>query len=366
MASETLPTSSPVALRWRGYRLPLARPLGTAAGSLAERSGIVLELRTVEGARGIGEAAPYPGLSSETVEDIDELLVSDGQRLLDPRVDLTSLPPSLACGIDTALLDLVAHQHEVAVAALLDGDAAESVEVNAVIGDGDLVEVKAQAGAAAAAGYRVVKLKVGGVEPMVDIGRIAAARSGAPEAVIRLDANGSWGLEVARAMLAATTQQGVELIEQPVEAGQIEQLTSLRGSSTVRTAADESMLLAPAEVIQRGAADAVVLKPMLLGGPRIVMALARLASGSGLQTIVTSTFESSIGTAAALHLAAAIPERGGTHGLSTATHLAADIVDTPIAPSDGRLAVGRPGLGVRLDEAALEAVATGPWQEMTA
>ena len=365
MASEAS-TSLPVALRWRSYRLRLAQVVGMASGELAERHGIVLELRTAQGERGLGDAAPYPGLSGESVDEVDGLLAAKGALLLDPRVDLTTLPPSLACGIDTALLDLAGRQHDVSVAALLDADAAASVEVNAVIGDPEAAMVKQRAREAATAGYRTLKLKVGGVEPLIDIARIAAARSGAPDAVLRLDANGSWDLVVARAMLAATVEQRVELIEQPVEASQIEQLSSLRGSSTVRTAADESMLLAPARVIEGGAADAVVLKPMLLGGPRIAMALARLASGSGLQTIITSTFESSIGTAAALHLAAAIPERGGAHGLSTATHLASDLVDTPLVPSEGRLTVGAPGLGLRLDETALEAAATGPWHEVTA
>jgi len=133
------------------------------------------------------------------------------------------------------------------------------------------------AGKLIAGGHSLVplmKLRLNEPATLIDIARIAAARSGAPDAVLRLDANGSWDLEVARAMLAATVEQGVELIEQPVEASQIEQLSSLRGSSTVRTAADESMLLAPAKVIEGGAADAVVLKPMLLGGPRIAMALA--------------------------------------------------------------------------------------------
>jgi o-succinylbenzoate synthase len=366
VASSSASVPPLVALRWRAYSLPLARVMGSATGALAERRGIVLELRGAEGARGLGEAAPYPGLSAETIEQLDDLIASDGERLLDPQIDLTTLPPSLACGVDTALLDLVARRHERPVAAVLDDEPASDVEVNAVIGDGSAVEVNARAEEAAEAGYRVLKLKVGGDEPIVDVARIAAARAGAPNARLRLDANGAWSLEVARAMLAATAQQQVELIEQPVEAGQIEQLTSLRGTSRVRTAADESMLIAPAEVIQRQAADAVVLKPMLLGGPRIAMALARLASGSGLQTIVTSTFESSIGTAAALHLAAAIPERGGAHGLSTAAHLAADIVEAPLVPAGGRLSIGAPGLGVRIDEAALNAVALGPWRELAA
>ena len=356
----------PVALRWRAFRLPLAQSLGTAAVELSERSGIVIELRDGSGRRGIGEAAPFPGLSTETVEDIAPILAVDGVRLLDPAIDLTTLPPALACGIDTALLDLVARQHDRSVATLLAADAADSVEVNAVIGDAPVAEVKDRALEAAASGYRVIKLKVGSDEPMADIVRIAAARSGAPGTTLRLDANGAWDPAVARAMLAATVEQGVELIEQPVPAAEIEQLTALRGSSTVRTAADESMLVAPAEVIERGAADAVVLKPMLLGGPRIAVALARLATEAALQTIVTSTFESSIGTAAALHVAAAIPERGGAHGLSTATFLDRDIVTSPLVPSEGRLAIGTPGLGIELDEDALDAVATGPWREVVA
>ena len=83
--------------------------------------------------------------------------------------------------------------------------------------------------------------------------------------------------------------------------------------------------------------------------------------------IVTTTFDSGIGVAAALHLAAAVPSvrrplPDPAHGLATADHLAAAIVVEPPRPHGGAMALPqRPGLGVVLDERALDAAATGPW-----
>lgn len=116
------------------------------------------------------------------------------------------------------------------------------------------------------------------------------------------------------------------------------------------------------------AVDLLVLKPMRLGGLRPALAIAAAAAAAGVGCIATTTFDSSIGTAAALHLAAALPDvgrapfRGGAHGLSTGEHLAADVVAAPLLARAGRLALPPGlGLGVEVDGARLDALATGPW-----
>ena len=106
---------------------------------------------------------------------------------------------------------------------------------------------------------------------------------------------------------------------------EVEALARLRAVG-VPLAADEAVvsLEAAERLIGASAVDLLVLKPMRLGGLRPALAIARRAAEAGIECIATTTFDSSIGTAVALHLAAALP--GGSrraHGLSTGDHLAA-------------------------------------------
>ena len=160
----------------------------------------------------------------------------------------------------------------------------------------------------------------------------------------------------------------IELVEQPVATEATEELARLRRTSLCRVAADEAVtsLKAGRGLLTAEAADVLVLKPMRLGGLRPALTLAREAAERGVPCVVTTTFDAGIGVAAALHLAAALPSVEAlpdpAHGLATANHLAADLVAEPPRPRNGAIALpSSPGLGVRLDERALEAAATGAW-----
>ena len=199
-----------------------------------------------------------------------------------------------------------------------------------------------------------------------DLERLAALRDACPASELRVDVNGAWDERTVAGILPRLAEQRIDLLEQPLPGEATAAMARIRAMTPFPVAADESLALPGglAAVLNAQAADLLVLKPMVLGGLRMAHALARHAAGSGVASIATTTFDSSIGTAAALHLAAALPGFQFAHGLSTGEHLAADLVTTPIVPSAGALRLlDRPGLGVELDEAALEAVATGPWRE---
>jgi L-alanine-DL-glutamate epimerase-like enolase superfamily enzyme len=103
---------------------------------------------------------------------------------------------------------------------------------------------------------------------------------------------------------------------------------------------------------------------MVLGGLRPALALARAAALNGIGAFATTTFDSSVGTAAAAHLAAALPT-DAAHGLGTGEHLASDLISPTLLATDGwlRVPVEGGGLGVTVDASALEALATTPWSE---
>jgi L-alanine-DL-glutamate epimerase-like enolase superfamily enzyme len=253
-----------------------------------------------------------------------------------------------------------------------------------VIGGGPPEEVAAFGAEAVAAGFDTLKVKVGVGDLLTDVARIATLRLRCPRAAIRLDANGAWTEEQAREALTRLAPLRIELVEQPVAAGDLRGMARLRGLGVPQSAyqapdggglrglagipiaADEAVDSedAAARVLAAGAVDVLVLKPMRLGGIRPALRIARRAAEAGIGSVVTTTFDSSIGTAVALHVAAALPASGLAHGLSTGEHLAADLVSRPLLPSGGRMAIpGGPGLGVTLAYERLEAVATGPWVE---
>ena len=363
------------AIRWRPFRLRLRHRFEAAHGALADRVGVLLECEAADGTRGIGEASPLPSLGDGTVDDALALLQMHGATLLRAGPALPAGPglTAICCALDAARLDIEGRQRGLPVAALLSPTYAVEVRVNAVIGTGTPDEVARYGREALAAGYEVLKLKVAVGSLDADLACIEALRAACPDAPIRLDANGAWSEAQAAEAIGRLVALGIELIEQPVAVSELDALARLRGRS-IRIAADEAAA-SPEEgrrLVEARAADLLVLKPMRLGGLRPAFALAQAAQAAGLPSIATTTFDSSIGTAGALHLAAALDglrtgglgSEGLAHGLSTGDHLAADLVRPSLLPSRGWLRLpDAPGLGIEVDVAALERLATGPWVE---
>lgn len=357
-------------LRWRPFRLPMRSRFEAAHGVMADREGVLIKLTDAAGLTGVGEASPIPSFGMGTVADVLALLERYGAALLEtggPGGVLPEAGPgvsSLRCALDVARLDLRGRAEGRPVAALLaEASPAPWVMANAVIGGGRPAEVAQYGAEAHAAGYGVLKLKVGVGTVAEDIRRVAALRDACPEAVIRLDANGAWDEATALEAVEGFAPFGIELLEQPVPVAQVEALARIHARAPFTIAADEVVgdraLLD--RVLETRAAGLVVLKPMLLGGLTEARAIGVRAAACGMSALATTTFDSSIGTAAALHLAASLPP-GPAHGLSTGEHLAADIVARTLVPERGRLGLPPgPGLGVEVDAAALEAVATGDW-----
>ena len=362
-------TAAPlVGLRRRPFRLPLHHPLETARGAIEVREGAVVEALDAAGLRGLGEASPLEAYGEGSADDVLRLLDAYGAAILERGAlpDGVDEPgaAALRCALDTALLDLEGQRRQLPLAALLNDRPIPQVEVNAVLGEGSLSELEEEVRNADAAGYGTLKLKVGGASLEADRRRVETARNAAPSARLRLDANGAWTEPEAAAALERLARYDLEYVEQPVPADDLGALARIRGLQLCRVAADEaaSSPAAARRVLAVEAADLLILKPLRLGGLRPAYDIAREAAEARVPCVVTTTFDSSIGTAAALQLAAAVPHAGLAHGLGTGGHLAADLVATPLRPWRGKLRVPpSPGLGVQLDDASLEGVATGAW-----
>jgi O-succinylbenzoate synthase len=210
----------------------------------------------------------------------------------------------------------------------------------------------------ASSGCRTAKVKVAeaGQDPGEDEARLEAVRDAlGADGLIRVDANGGWSVEeaVRRIGVLERASGGLEYVEQPVAS--VEDLAVVRRAVAVPIAADESIRRAadPYRVRDLEAADIAVLKVQPLGGVR---ACLRIAEDIGLPVVVSSAVESSIGIAAGVALAAALPELPYACGLATVQLLVGDVVDEPLLPVDGSLRVHRPSV----DEAALATYAASP------
>jgi len=234
----------------------------------------------------------------------------------------------------------------------------DAVAVNVTV---PAVEPAAARAIVARSHCRTAKVKVAepGQRDADDIARVAAVREAlGPDGRIRIDANGGWSVDEAASMLMRLNPYVLEYAEQPCAT--LTELAELRRRTDIPLAADESIRKAsdPLKVRAAGAADIVVLKVAPLGGVRAAVAVAHACE---LPVVVSSAVESSVGLAAGVALAAALPELDYACGLGTMSLLAGDVTADPLRPDGGMLPV-RPAQ-VDPDRLAEWECDPRPWRE---
>ncbi|HEX5722079.1 MAG TPA: o-succinylbenzoate synthase [Acidimicrobiia bacterium] len=191
-------------------------------------------------------------------------------------------------------------------------------------------------------GCRTAKVKVAEAGQRLDddLARVKAVREAlGPGGKVRIDVNAAWTLDEATKSLPRFAQFELEYVEQPVKT--IEEMVELRRRIPIPIAADELIRTAadPLEVAERGAADIIVVKVQPLGG---VTRALEVAERAGLPTVVSSALETSVGLAAGLAAAAALPELNYACGLGTGSLFYDDVVANPLLPVEGFLQLRRP------------------------
>lgn len=314
------------ALRVQRHRLRLARPLATAAGTIAERTIWLVEA-VGAGASGWGEAAPLPGFGGEAPERCELALARAAADPAAWRTHTAAAPCAHAACAD-ACADL---------AARLAGrglSPAGTVALNALAAD--------DAAALAAAAAPAVKLKAGG-DPVAEAARIRALLARHPGMRLRLDANGAWDLPGAHAF-ARLAGGLVEYVEQPLPARDLRGHAELRRAG-LRIALDESLRGGDdlARALAAGACDVAVLKPNWLGGAEAAAGIAALAHGRAA-VVLSHALGSGIERmhAARLALRLGLP---GPHGLAGGL-LAGDPAPLPVPPPWRLDLADGPGLGL--------------------
>lgn len=314
------------------YEIPLERAYVTATVRHETREGLVLEL-DADGTPGLGEAAPLSS-RTESLDQARKALEAAGEALEGRPVDdalaavdeiVPDETPTARFAVELALLDAAGREADTPLARHLaatreDAPAVpDAVPVNATIPATDADATQTRASEASRRGFDTVKLKGTG-DWEADLERVRRARAGAGSAKLRLDVNGSWpDADTALDRLEALAPFGVEYVEQPLPADDVDGMATLRRKAEVPIAADEPVtdLDAARELLEAEAADVLVLKPMVLGGPRPALDVAELAREDDTPVVVTSTIDGAIARAGALHTAAALGKRELACGLAT-------------------------------------------------
>jgi muconate cycloisomerase len=343
----------------------------TAHGDHITSDYVIVRVHTDSGLVGLGEATVSALWSGETSKSCIAAicdLIGPAFRGADPaqitalrkRMDfLIKLNPFTKAAVEMALWDIAGKALGVPVYQLLGGKVRDEIPTKMMIGAFDLPRVRSLAEQFLGWGTRCLKVKVG-IDLASDVARVRAVRELAgPDIPITIDANCGWNVTTARNALEQLCEFNLLVAEQPIAPGDTEAMAYLRTTGGIPIMADESVFtLADAwNVLRAHAADVISVYPGKNGGIAAAIEIVHLAQAAGISCHVGSNLELGIGSAAMLHLAAAVPNiDSGTYpaDILGPHYHEADLLTEPLdlKPNGARVPEG-PGLGVALDEEQL-------------
>ena len=328
-----------------------------------QRSALV-RLTDTDGAVGLGNIDPSPGYSTETIEQNLEVLrtrlasivapmdPANPHRVVEAMDGAVEGFLDAKAAIEMACVDLTARRLGIPVHQYLGGALVDRVRFNAWIGIEPPEVAAEEARKWFERGFPSAKIKVGGgVE--ADRDRVKAVREACPKMRLRADANAGYSVDDGIKLGRLLEPFDLQLLEQPVAAGDLAGMAKVRKSIDIPVMADESItdhasLIA---VIRADCADIVKLKVMKQGGFLKCRRMLETAAAAGLGVVIGHGFGLGVNTVAEIMLAAT--SRAVLDGLECVGPLktADDIVTRKLDLTRGEIALpGGPGLVVALDD----------------
>jgi muconate cycloisomerase len=352
--------------------IPVRRAHHMSFTTLTAVNFVFVRIETRDGLVGWGEAACLggPTWSEESAESIAVtleryvapwLIGRDAAQLEALRLEMARRVqgnPFARAAVEMALWDLNGRALGVPVHRLLGGRVRDRVPLSWSLAVGDADAELAEARDLVARGHRIFKIKTAARPVAADVARVRAIREAVGPAVkLRVDANQGWDRPSALRAIRAMEPFDLDFVEQPVSRWDLDGLAEIARSVSVPVMADESCG-SPQDALaiaRRGGVSILGLKLTKSAGLAPTMAIARIAEAAGLGCYVGCMIETSLGTAAYLQAAlAALPVTWGCE-LFGPLLLTGDVVREPVRYADGCiLALDGPGLGVEVDETALE------------
>jgi muconate cycloisomerase len=358
--------------------IPVRRPHTMSFTTLEAVNFAFVRIATTDGIVGWGEAACLGGPTWS--EESSESVAATISRYIAPWLvgfDATSIEaarremarrvqgnPFARAAVEMALWDLNGRALGVPVHRLLGGRVRDRVPLSwsLAVADGD-AEIE-EARARVALGHRIFKIKTGAHPLAHDVERVRRIREAVgPDVSLRVDANQGWDRATALSAIRAIEPYRVDFVEQPLPRWDLDGMADVARRVAVPVMADESCFTPhdALAIAKLGGVSILALKVTKSAGLHGTMALARIAEAAGLGAYVGCMIETSLGTAAYLHVAlAAAPVTWGCE-LFGPLLLTGDVVRTPVRYADGAiLGLDGPGLGVEVDETLLDKWARRP------
>jgi muconate cycloisomerase len=348
--------------------LPLRSPMKMAGITIAKAENLLVRVESADGTVGWGEAPSAPTMTGDTLGGLvaavrDHLAPALIGQDAWPNNDRRPMLRRALVGntgahsaVEMALLDMAGHAARTRlIDAAMAKPARRDVAPMWLLGNATTEDDIAEARAKQTEGFGFFKLKIGVKLLATEIAAAYAIREALPDATLCADANCGLTLAAARRYMERTRDADLAFVEQPLPADDLTGLKALARATKVPIGVDEGIhSLADIAAVRRAGAKGVSLKLIKLGGFRDAIAAGRLCRKLGLKINVAAKIaESSIGTAAAVHLACAVPNVDWGVSL-TNLYLAEDVVKTPIALRGGLVALpAGHGLGVEIDEDAV-------------
>ncbi len=344
--------------------LPYHEPFTIALGTSTASWNIVVRVLTEDGFEGWGEGSPSYSVLGETRGLVVSWAKKLAERLLTEKCSsfehlyllcASSRSPSAAAAVEEAVLDAWARGAGLSVTKLLGGPLRDRFETDVTIGIMKPEEQAARAVKYVEQGFRTLKIKLG-ADPEEDVQRIRAVRDAVGEGVrIRVDANQGWSVENAVRVISKLANYDVEYVEQPVKWDDIGGLATVRRSSPLPIAVDESVKTAVDvfKVAKAEAADIVNIKVMKSGGLLGALRVAHASEAAGLENMIGCMGESRLGITGAVCLAGSVSNIK-YFDLDSDILLASDYASGGSRVERGEREVpSAPGLGVEVDRKKL-------------
>ncbi|MEE2659708.1 MAG: enolase C-terminal domain-like protein [Candidatus Latescibacterota bacterium] len=355
------------ALRATAVRVPRPQAFISSLGTHLASENAVVEIDTDTGISGLGEASSIwdrrgrgcaddiNGSLAELLVDRNPLNIRELSDLMDQHLASRAAPSK--SGVEMALWDILGKSLDAPVYQLLGGAVRERAELSHSLSMGPVAEMLHQAEGLVQAGYRTLKIKVG-LDPASDLANVKQIRKRFPDLRLRVDANMGWRTaEEAARHIRELEPYEIELVEQPVDEGDLEGLRFVHENVNVPIMADESVWTPTdaMDLVRAQAVDVFNVYVAEAGGIGPAARIFAIAEAARLTCIIGSMPELGIGTAAQAHLAFAMPDIRYGSDLNGFAYHTDDIVDHDLRIEGGYLyPPPGPGLGVHLDRERLE------------
>lgn len=319
-------------------RLHFKQPAGTSRGSYTTRDVWYLHLTSDKypDRVGIGECAPLPKLSCDDVPEYELVLARICNEVAGQggfSVESLRDYPSILFGLETAFRHLERGSLDLWDTPFSRGEA--GIPINGLIWMGDYKKMLEQIETKMTTGFRCIKLKIGAINFEEELALLRFIRShfSAKEVELRVDANGAFAPVDAMEKLKRLAELDLHSIEQPIRAGQWEDMARLTAETPLPIALDEELIGMNIPERKQCLLDSVhpqyiILKPSLHGGMAGGSEWIREAEKRNIGWWITSALESNIGLNAIAQWCATfnnpLPQGLGTGALFT------DNVDMPL------------------------------------